>query len=177
MSTALPANDNRPAEFDAAIVAYLPGLHALAKRLRPTASQDVHDELVQDTVCKAFASWRHYRPGSTPLPWLKFLMRAINRDALVDLKKEVACKTIMGRAPFQATLPNQEHAAAASLLLGQIAPALRAEFVEIGMGTPCAQLAVARGVTKQRMDQIVRAERDRLAAMERRADTRRALAA
>lgn len=172
-----PANDNRPAEFDEQLVRYLPGLRALALRLRPSTPLDEREDLVNSTVLKALENWHKYRPGSSPFPWLSLLMRGIARDELDKTKALKRTASRMLGAELQASLPNQEHAADMGLVLAQITPSLRAEFVEIAMGVPCAQLAAGRGVTKQRMDQIVKAEQARLRGLERRADTRRALAA
>ena len=171
-----PSNDNRPAEFDAQLVRYLPGLRALALRLRPSTPPDEREDLVNSTVLKALENWHKYRTGASPFPWLSLLMRGIARDELDKAKALKRTATHMLGAEFQAHLPSQEHAADVRMVMSQITPGLRAEFVEIAMGTPCAHLAAGRGVTKQRMDQIIWAERHRLAGLATRADTRRALA-
>jgi hypothetical protein len=172
-----PANDNRPAEFDKLLVRYLPGLRALSSKLRPMSPPDEREDLVNSTVLKALENWHKYREGSSPFPWLSLLMRGINRneqDAAKALKRTAA--HTMGNA-FQATMPNQEHAVDVGFVLGQITPSLRSDLLEIAMGAPCDSLAAGRGVTKQRMHQILQAERLRLAGLATRADTRRALAA
>lgn len=172
-----PSNDNRPAEFDALLVKYLPGLRALAFKLRPSTPADEREDLVNSTILKALENWHKYREGASPFPWLSLLMRGIARDELDKAKALKRTAVHMLDGDFQAHLPNQEHAADIGLVLAQITPSLRAEFVEIAIGTPCAQLAAGRGVTKQRMDQIVKAEQARLRGLATRADTRRALAA
>lgn len=177
MHPAQPANDNRPAEFDRLITRYIPGLHALAIKLRPTASQDTHDELVQDTLCKAFSVWHQYRPGSTPMPWLRFLMRAINRDTLAGIGRQRDIASRIGTTPFQAILPNQEDAADLSIMLCTISPDLRDDMLDVAQGGDMAQVGARRGVSRERVRQIFNAERARWAALATRADTRRALAA
>lgn len=172
-----PSNDNRPAEFDRLVTSYIPGLHALAKRLRPTAPQDTHDELVQDTLCKALSVWHQYRPGSTPMPWLKFLMRAINRDALKSISRQREIASRLASVPFQAILPNQEDATDLSIMLGTISPDLRDDMLDVAQGGDMAQVGARRGVSRERVRQIFNAERARWAALATRADTRRALAA
>lgn len=172
-----PSNGNRPAEFDKLVTRYIPGLHALAIKLRPTASKDTHDELVQDTLCKALSVWHQYRPGSTPMPWLRFLMRAINRDTLAGIDRQRDIVSRIGTTPFQASLPNQEDAADLSIMLGTMSPDLREDMLDVAQGGDMAQVGARRGLSRERVRQIFNAERARWAALATRADTRRALAA
>lgn len=172
-----PSNDNRPAEFDAQLVRYLPGLHKLAIKLRPLNRNDERDELVQATLCKALEAWRSYRPENSPYTWLQYLMRSINQVDIKKAKQQREIASRMAGAEYQAALPSQEHSVALSDVLAGMAPDIRDDMVEVAMGSDMAVVGARRGVTRERVRQVFAAERARWASLERRADTRRALAA
>ncbi|CAN7601405.1 sigma-70 family RNA polymerase sigma factor [Bosea sp. LjRoot237] len=171
-----PANDNRPAEFDAAILAYVPGMHKLARRLRPEAPGHVREDLVQATLCQAFATWRSYRPENSPYTWLQFIMRDLSRDDIKRQQKTAAFKLSLAGVSVRTTPPNQEHAADLALVVGRISPELRADMLDVAQGAPLAEPASRRGTSRQRVEQILKRERARLAGLERQADTRRDVA-
>lgn len=64
----------RPAEFDARVLAYLPGLEALAKRL--TRDEDAREELVQGAIVHALTNWQGFREDGGFWGWLRFCMLA-----------------------------------------------------------------------------------------------------
>ena len=173
----IPSNDNRPAEFDRAIVAYIPGLNKLARRLRPEAPQHDRDDLVQQTLCKALETWRSYRTDKSPYTWLQFIMRDISRNDIERQQKGADFKLRLRGVSVTVTEPNQEHAAGVTQALSMIAPDLRSDMLAVAMGAPLAEPAARRGTSRQRIDQIFTRERERLEGLARRADTRRALAA
>lgn len=172
-----PANDNRPAEFDKQLVAYLPGLHKLAIKLRPLNRNDEREELVQATICKALEAWRSYRPENSPYTWLQYLMRSINQTDIKKTKQQREIASRMAGAELQSALPNQEHAVMLADVVAGMSPDLRGDMLEVAMGSDMAQVGERRGVTRERVRQILAAERARWSSLERRADTRRALAA
>ncbi|WP_100961026.1 sigma-70 family RNA polymerase sigma factor [Bosea sp. FBZP-16] len=171
--SAQPANDNRPASFDQAMLAYLPSLANLAKKLRPTASRQDREDLVQATLCKAFETWRSYRTDKSPYTWLRFIMRSQSRDDLERRQKAADFKLRLPGVSVTITEPNQEHAADLALVADQIAPDLREDMLDMAAGALLAEPAARRGITRERARQMFERERERLASLARRADTRR----
>lgn len=67
-------NTNRPAEFDARVMAYLPGLRKLASKMVP---RQYRDDLVTDTIMFALERWQNFREDGGMWNWLAWNMRGI----------------------------------------------------------------------------------------------------
>ena len=72
-------NDNRPAEFDAAVLQWLPFLHKMAARLERN-KQD-REDLVNETIATALKRWAGYKQEGSLPGWLVFQMRSVVNDA------------------------------------------------------------------------------------------------
>ena len=59
--------------FDREALPHLDALYRVALRLTGEASQA--EDLVQDTMLKAYRSWRQYRPGTNAKGWLLTILR------------------------------------------------------------------------------------------------------
>ena len=59
--------------FDAEALPHLDALYRVALRLTGDPSQA--EDLVQDTMLKAYRSWKQYRPGSNAKGWLLTILR------------------------------------------------------------------------------------------------------
>src|SRR5919107_4654963 len=59
--------------FDAEALPHLDALYRVALRL--TADPAQAEDLVQDTMLKAYRSWRQYRPGTNAKGWLLTILR------------------------------------------------------------------------------------------------------
>lgn len=68
-----PDNDNRTAAFDAALVAYLPGMRKLAYTLVGNKA----DDLVQDTAVAALRRHGSFRTEGGFRVWVSLIMRSI----------------------------------------------------------------------------------------------------
>lgn len=171
------ANDNRPAEFDAKLVAYMPALRKLAAKLLPTKPQHAREDLVQATLLKALEDWRKYRPGNSPYTWLQFLMRGINQDAISKAITAAKHRPELLHRSQGRTLPNQEHATDVSLVLSRVPANRLDDILAIGMGALYRETAAERGISVSRARERVLSARDALDKAAARADARRALAA
>lgn len=69
---------NRPAAFDARVMAYYPGLRRLAARHVPLAYRE---DLVTDTVISALENWGKFRETGGMWSWLEWTMRGIVTNA------------------------------------------------------------------------------------------------
>jgi RNA polymerase sigma factor (sigma-70 family) len=69
----------RPKEFDARVMAYVPGMENMARKLVRTREQ--RGDLVTDTIIKALKRWDTFREEGGMWRWLTFLMRDVARSA------------------------------------------------------------------------------------------------
>src|SRR5580765_2812828 len=60
-------------QFDAEALPHLDALYRVALRLTGDAAGA--EDLVQDTMLKAYRSWRQYRPGTNAKGWLLTILR------------------------------------------------------------------------------------------------------
>lgn len=72
-----PANDNRPAEFDARVMQYVPGLRKMAANRVP---MQYREDLVTDTIICALAHWKNFREDGGMWNWLAWQMRGILKN-------------------------------------------------------------------------------------------------
>jgi RNA polymerase sigma-70 factor (ECF subfamily) len=93
--------------FDAEALPHLDALYRVALRL--TADAAAAEDLVQDTMLKAYRSWRQYRPGTNAKGWLLTILRntfinAYRRRKLepVAMDLEVAEPHAIGRSIAEA---------------------------------------------------------------------------
>lgn len=164
-----PDNDNtpRPATFDSHVMAYLPALKKLARKL--TNNDDDREELLQDTLAYALSSWRNFRadsskPKSGIYNWLTLNMRALaqrnrrraasgSHGALGDWDKPVAA--------------NQEDIAYANGIIRTLTRTREGRMlVWRGRGDTLGEIGKRRGISANRVQQLVDKARARLAARE-----------
>jgi RNA polymerase sigma factor (sigma-70 family) len=74
---------NRPQEFDARLVAYLPYIKRLAAQY---VNAEWREDVAQETVERCLLNWRKFRPGAAFAPWVRFQMM----DACTVRKKRRA---------------------------------------------------------------------------------------
>jgi len=95
-----PLHESRKA-FEAELLPQLDSLYSLA--LRFTTDPSRAEDLVQDTVLKAFRSWRQFQPGSNIRSWLFTILRNTflsnwrrrrREPILADLATAEPCATI-----------------------------------------------------------------------------------
>ena len=79
LSNGVAAIDPQRAHFDAEAIAHLDALRSFALKL--TRAADDADDLVSDTMLRAFQRWEQYRLGTNIRAWLFRIVRnsSINR--------------------------------------------------------------------------------------------------
>jgi RNA polymerase sigma-70 factor (ECF subfamily) len=68
-----PADSTRRAAFEKEALVHLDALYRVALRL--TANPSDADDLVQETMLKAYRSWEQYQPGTNAKGWLLTILR------------------------------------------------------------------------------------------------------
>lgn len=68
-----PADADRRAAFEKEALVHLDALYRVALRLTGNASDA--DDLVQETMLKAYRSWEQYQPGTNAKGWLLTILR------------------------------------------------------------------------------------------------------
>jgi RNA polymerase sigma-70 factor (ECF subfamily) len=80
------ANENTPSEdFEAGVLAQLDSLYRTARRM--TSSQQEAEDLVQETMLKAFRFAHTYQPGTNLRAWL---FRILNTSAINRYRKQAS---------------------------------------------------------------------------------------
>ena len=88
MSVTAHSTAERPAEFDAKVMAHVKALGRLA--WRKTHNRDAANDLVSDTVILALHRWQNYNPKWAMWTWLGMLMKGKARDNWVAKNRRIA---------------------------------------------------------------------------------------
>lgn len=155
-------NDNRPAEFDARVLAYVPGLRKLASRYTHTAEQ--REDLVNDTIMYALERWQNFREDGGFWTWLTWQMRGIVKNAAKSsAARRKRVNFVALEDSHQPSTPASQDDAA---YLGQVLSCLdrldtdtRSCVLRIADGDSLEAIATDYGVSKQAISQ--RAQRAR----------------
>jgi RNA polymerase sigma-70 factor (ECF subfamily) len=86
----------RVIEFNEQAMPYLPNLYRIA--LRKVSSPADADDLVQETLARAFNYWNHYEQGTNVLAWMGKIMENLRKNSLSKL----------ARNPFKASVDQFE---------------------------------------------------------------------
>ncbi len=143
----------RPAEFDARVMAYLPGLRRLAAKYVP---RPYREDLVTDTIMYALERWQNYREDGGMWNWLSWNMRGIATNAA---KKAASQKN---RAIFVPLTHQDSAVAPAQEGYVQLSEALRlvsahrhgTVLLRRAMGDGLKEIAVDRGTSVEWVRQM-----------------------
>lgn len=130
------------------IIEQIPSLRRYARALTGGRAEDA-DDLVQDTLERAFGKWHLWRPGTTLRPWLFTIMHNVfvNQMSLArNRQRPVALEDV----PEPAVAPAQEgplHARDLVAALGRLSPELREVVLLVSVeDLSYAQTARALGI-------------------------------
>jgi len=140
----------RPAEFDAKVMAFYPGLLNHAWKL--TRDRERQIDLASDTVAMALHRWQSYDEKYAIWTWLKLTMHEIRRDRAKSLTRQV--KTVVPSSDDDSYLPstqgNQFDSAYLSGVLRAIAKIPNGgHIIRRAMGDTFREIGAARGNTSQ----------------------------
>lgn len=167
MPPALPANDNRPAEFDRELLRFLPGLKSLAK-----AKYWDHepDDLAHSTVAWALEHWASRPPAIGVYPWLRGVMAnaATERGRSRRLERAMTCSE-----PADMAVPAcQESAVDLALTLSLLGDRDRKIATMTARGHTLQEIGRAEGVSTERARQLLARVRQTLQQAANDADAR-----
>lgn len=154
----------RPADFDARVMTYMPGLRRLAAKHVP---RPYREDLVNDTVMYALENWRNYRETGAMWSWLEWTMRGIVTNAA---KKAATRDKHVRFVPLthqdSAIAPAQEgYVRLSEALRGLAAHRHGTVLMRRAMGDTLREIAADRGATKEWVRQMeVSARRELRAA-------------
>lgn len=158
----------RPREFDARVIQWMPLLRKLANRLVTNAND--RDDVVQDTIESALSNWKSFVAGNKFPGWLAWRMRGVISDR--RRKRAVALET--NDVPEHPISGNQEEVAELGLVLSRMAdatcpqqtPAQMARANEIVLrvatGATLSEIAAEDGCSNRNVHQIYKARQRRL---------------
>lgn len=164
-----PTHPTRPAEFDARLMAYLPYIRKRAARLAPSDPE----EFTQETITHMLGIWQNFREDGGFFKWIVWNMRGIAQKRAVADKRRKAREPLYIASQQRNALPSQEHAADIALVMARITPRLQPVFAVVAAGGELAEAGALLGVTRQRINQLMQAERRRLVVTESSAEIRR----
>lgn len=157
-------NDNvadRPASFDARVMAYLPGLRSLASRRVP---KKYREDLVTDTIIYALAHWTGYREDGGMWNWLEWSMRGIIKNAATKAAGRAKLATfvpINDRMQFGAPANQLAYVELSKSLDGMTGRGGKI-VVRRAMGESLGEIGKSMGITVERVRQLECREMKRL---------------
>ncbi|MBB4192764.1 sigma-70 family RNA polymerase sigma factor [Rhizobium aethiopicum] len=158
------ANDNRPAEFDARVMAYVPGLKRLAGRRVP---REYRDDLVTDTIMYALAHWKNFREDGGMWNWLEWSMRGILKNAATkaaNRKKNLKFVPIEDHMNLSTPATQLAHADLSKALDGMTGRGGKI-VVRRALGHSLREIGDEMGMTSERVRQLEAREMKRLKAV------------
>lgn len=150
-----PEPTSRPAEFDARVMAYLPGLKKLALKYVP---KKYADDLVTDTIIYALGKWRNYREdGGGFWNWLAWGMRGIVKNQATTARAQRhGAGMVVPLADHDAAVDaRQDDALHARDVLKRMSRTREGRImIRRGLGDQLDEIGKRRGIGKERVRQL-----------------------
>jgi DNA-directed RNA polymerase specialized sigma24 family protein len=143
-----PTNDNRPAEFDARLVGYLPGLRYQARRYPWLEPEDA----AQQTIILALTRWRQFRPDGGIFGWLKGLLANVAQAALPQTRETGMPAGVLESL---ASPPTQEYVADIKRALDTLPADRRDIILSYATGESAMEIAHRHGVSGTTMTTFI----------------------
>ncbi len=164
----MSAVTERPPEFDRRVMQYLPGLKTLARKFTRTTEE--RDDLVTDTIAKALEDWQKFREDGGFWNWLYWTMRGIAGNRVqydrrrIDLGSQLdvqhACADSLVELSVRPTQGVRLDLADALLIVGSLRHG--DILMRVANGETLRAIAAERGLSKERVRQLVAAARREL---------------
>lgn len=152
----------RPATFDSHVMAYLPALKKLARRI--TSNDDEREELLQDTLIYAFDNWHKFRPEGGMYNWLTLNMRSLAQRN----RRRATANAAASFGDWSKPVPaNQEDIVYAGQIIRKLTRTREGRMlVWRGRGDTLGEIGKRRGISANRVQRLVDKARARLVARE-----------
>ena len=152
-------NDNRPPSFDAALIAYMPGMRRLASKLGYKGADA--DDLVTDTIAYCLEHWKNFRGETDKMwNWIYWQMRGIVKNSRSRKRVMlVAAGTSYESAEISASQMDVAHA---SQVVGLLSGRAGDMTVRLAMGDTLDEISSQHGISRERVRQLVERERGRV---------------
>lgn len=157
-------NTNRPVDFDARVMAYLPGLRRLAAKYVP---RPYRDDLVTDTIMFALERWQNFREDGGMWNWLTWSMRGIATNAAkkaANDKKRVVFVPIEDHMNLSVPAAQDGYAELSDALRHISTHRHGSVLLRRAMGDGLKEIAVDRGTSVEWVRQMEVAARTQLRA-------------
>lgn len=147
----------RPASFDAAVVAHIPYIERFVRKLAP---RDDVEEITQDVLAYAMNRWNLYRPADGSIgTWLAWQVRSIvkqRRDKAKTLRKHFSDADPEAVLAVRSSQPQQENIVMANQTLRRLSRSRGGRMlVRVASGELMREVGAKRGVTHQRVHQLI----------------------
>lgn len=160
-----PSNDNRPASYDAALLEHT----RLIRKMGYKYDRHNREEFAQDLHAYLLDKWHYYNPIYPFSTWVR--MSALSVHCVRYKAKTAACRnapTIC--ADTNASLLYSQDAPESTLDLASIVSRLNGTrggmmLLRRAMGDGLREIAAEYGISKERVRQIIMAEREKLKAV------------
>lgn len=142
----------RPPDFDARVMAYMPGLQNLARKYKSTTEE--RNDLVTDTIVYALEKWDNFNESGGMYSWLAWSMRGIasNQRKRKPQMQVVDAPLLYTNASTPAT---QEQYCELSSALRAVPPGRSgAVLLRRAMGDELHEIGADFGISRQRVQQI-----------------------
>ena len=161
--------------FSHLIIEQIPGLRRYARALTGGQKENA-DDLVQDTLERAYLKWHLFRLGSDLRPWLFSIMHNVFVNEMRLVKNRIQMAAIEHEDIGSQAATQADHVLVRETLaaVGRLMPELRevlvlvtvetfsyadtAKILNIPIGTVMSRLARARAQLRALMDQTVRSD-------------------
>lgn len=155
---------DRPAEFDARVIAHKRAIYRAAKRLNVPA-QDA-DDFVNETICACLARWKSYSHGNSFFGWIVWQARAVRSSFMAAAAAQKRAGEITENAlETLSTAPTQEADTHTKQMLATLAGDPYGEIVAMrAAGYEFSEIGKHFGFSKQRAHELYNGAVKRLGA-------------
>lgn len=150
-------NNDRPAEFDAKLVAYTEYIKGFIRKIAP---QENTEEVTQDVMLYALEKWHLYRPNDGGFgTWLSWQVRTVvagYRGKAKTRRKHFSEANLDELLPFRSTEPRQENIVMATQTVRKLSRSRGGRMlVRLATGERMHEIGARRKISHQRVEQLV----------------------